>query len=172
MSWAEQAKTKNAIYDALVAQNFNPYNYNHFGKEKTTIYGAVGGEKIFIPRGASEILSREEDQFIGLDVFGVVIPNSVRIIHEGAFKYLDRLEYVLFCNGTEEIQSGAFDGNTRLQAISIPPSVSYIGENAFVNCNYLRDIYVPFAEGEISGAPWGANNATIHYNSKNTYLDL
>lgn len=172
MSWAEQAKTKNAIYDALVAQNFNAAHYNHFGKEKITIYGATGGEKIFIPRGVSEILSRADAPLEGIEAVGVVIPNTVRIIHEGAFKYLNRLEYVVFCNGTEEIQSGAFDGNTQLKSISLPPSVSYIGENAFVNCNNLRSIYVPFAEGEISGAPWGANNATIQYNSKNTYLDL
>ena len=29
----------------------------------------------------------------------------------------------------------------------------------------VRDIYVPWSEGEVAGAPWGANNATIHYDT-------
>ena len=28
----------------------------------------------------------------------------------------------------------------------------------------LTDVYVPWAEGEVANAPWGATNATIHYN--------
>ena len=29
----------------------------------------------------------------------------------------------------------------------------------------VRDIYVPWSEGEVAGAPWEANNATIHYDT-------
>ena len=36
--------------------------------------------------------------------------------------------------------------------------------NAFGGSN-VTDIYVPWAEGEVTGAPWGAINATIHYNT-------
>lgn len=35
----------------------------------------------------------------------------------------------------------------------------------FTGCTALTDIYVPWSEGEIDSAPWGATNATIHYNS-------
>jgi hypothetical protein len=41
-----------------------------------------------------------------------------------------------------------------------------IATDAFYNCRNLLDIYVPWAEGEVANAPWGATNATIHYNSE------
>jgi hypothetical protein len=36
----------------------------------------------------------------------------------------------------------------------------------FDDCPNITDIYVPWSEGEVYGAPWGATNATIHYNSE------
>ncbi len=35
----------------------------------------------------------------------------------------------------------------------------------FHNCSGITDIYVPWSEGEVANAPWGANNATIHYDT-------
>jgi len=39
-----------------------------------------------------------------------------------------------------------------------------IASNAFGNCTNLRTINVPWAEGAVANAPWGATNATINYN--------
>ena len=36
----------------------------------------------------------------------------------------------------------------------------------FNNSTYISDIYVPWSEGEVADAPWGAVNATIHYNTQ------
>lgn len=33
------------------------------------------------------------------------------------------------------------------------------------NTRSIRDIYVPWSEGEVANAPWGATNATIHYDT-------
>lgn len=41
--------------------------------------------------------------------------------------------------------------------------MNYLAYNAFNKCTNLTDIYVPWAEGDVGGAPWGATNATIHY---------
>lgn len=38
--------------------------------------------------------------------------------------------------------------------------------NVFNECTNLTDIYCPWAEGEVANAPWGATNATIHYNTQ------
>ena len=51
---------------------------------------------------------------------------------------------------------------TQIIINSTPQSISNI---AFRNANALVDIYVPWSEGEVAGAPWGAKNATIHYNT-------
>ena len=41
-----------------------------------------------------------------------------------------------------------------------------INTNSFLQCKYLTDIYCPWAEGEVANAPWGATNATIHFNTQ------
>jgi len=40
-----------------------------------------------------------------------------------------------------------------------------IHAQCFGTNNNLRDIYVPWSQGEVANAPWGATNATIHYNT-------
>jgi hypothetical protein len=40
-----------------------------------------------------------------------------------------------------------------------------IGASTFGYCPGISDIYVPWSEGEVANAPWGATNATIHYNT-------
>lgn len=51
---------------------------------------------------------------------------------------------------------------TQIIINSTPQSIS---TNAFRRADALVDIYVPWSEGEVAGAPWGATNATIHYNT-------
>lgn len=41
---------------------------------------------------------------------------------------------------------------------------SSINSNAFNSCINLLTINVPWAEGAVANAPWGATNATINYN--------
>ena len=41
----------------------------------------------------------------------------------------------------------------------------YIHNQCFGGNNNLRDIYVPWSQGEVPNAPWGAQNATIHYDT-------
>lgn len=40
-----------------------------------------------------------------------------------------------------------------------------INSNSFTGCSNLKDIYVPWASGAVSNAPWGATNATVHYDT-------
>ena len=91
-------------------------------------------------------------------------------------------------SGITKIRSYAFQGNTDLSLTSLPNTVISIGRNAFDHCTGLttltfkgtpRDISssafsgcdnlttinVPWAEGAVANAPWGATNATIHYNT-------
>ena len=61
--------------------------------------------------------------------------------------------------GTRCIISGAFLRNTGLTGISIPDSVTYIGENAFNGCNSLMSVYITDLEDwmRISFAEYDAN---------------
>ena len=107
-------------------------------------------------------------------------------INKAAFNAC-KLEYKYLPPKVEVIGQSAFSNmGLNISPLIIPETVNSIGLDAFYNSylttimfkskpetlssrslNYTRttDIYVPWAEGEISGAPWGATNATIHYNT-------
>lgn len=58
----------------------------------------------------------------------------------------------------------AFGNCTNLTTVTFHGAPSVIWDDVFSGCNNLTIINVPWAEGEIHGAPWGATNATINYN--------
>ena len=53
---------------------------------------------------------------------------------------------------------------TKVYFTGKPAGIS-LGGATFDMLNNLGDIYVPWSEGEVANAPWGANNATIHYDT-------
>lgn len=62
------------------------------------------------------------------------------------------------------IGNNAFNGCTGLTQITFKGKPTTLNYYAFRSCDNITDIYVPWAEGEVSSAPWGATNATVHYN--------
>ena len=78
------------------------------------------------------------------------------------------LDEVVFNEGLISLASAAFQQSGIKKAVfrNSTDSLPTIANNTFNNCNLLRDIFVPWAEGAVANAPWGATNATIHYNSE------
>lgn len=77
----------------------------------------------------------------------VYIPKSVRTIGGAAFTGAICNTKTIIFNGTPET----------------------IGTDAFNDLKKttgIKDIYVPWTEGAVANAPWGATNATIHYNTQ------
>lgn len=62
-----------------------------------------------------------------------------------------------------KIESKAFSGDTSLTSVTFLGRPTSIHTTAFQGCTALTDIYVPWLEGGVDGAPWGATSATIHY---------
>lgn len=121
------------------------------------------------------------------------IPDTVEVVDEGAFRYMafaltklpsslktigalafDSINYSGFPNntlfipaGVETIGAYAFEDLGRMSSITTvtflgtPQSIDSYG--VFTGHQYLRTINVPWAEGAVSGAPWGATDATINY---------
>lgn len=115
----------------------------------------------------------------------ITMPNVTKIGVAAFFK-CERFYLFELPDKLERIEDSAF-AYTRVMMHSIPASVKHIGTSAFQYCDYLTSITfkgkpatlkygiftscknlttlnVPWAEGEVSGAPWGAANATINYN--------
>ena len=114
------------------------------------------------------------------------LPDGVTSIGNYAFYNCTSLALTSLRDGVTSIGASAFRNCTSLALTSLPDGVTSIGANAFYNCTSLTsitfkgtpttilasaflsctnltDIYVPWVEGVVANAPWGATNATIHY---------
>ena len=89
---------------------------------------------------------------------------SASYIKERAFAYCYSLTEITI-NGETFISYSAFSNCESLTKVTFNNSNVSISSGAFSSCPNLTNIYVPWAEGAVSGAPWGATNATIHYNT-------
>lgn len=116
------------------------------------------------------------------------LPSSLTTIEAYAFKNCRNVTFTEIPIGVVSMEGGIFQNCTSLTSMVLPPNVfnfksglfynctnlasvtftnvraPYIDYSAFSGCSNLLDIYVPWAEGEVQYAPWGATNATIHYN--------
>ncbi len=123
------------------------------------------------------------------NITSIAVPEGVAAIGNSAFRLCGSLQSVTFAEGLIDIDNFAFWGCTKPTALILPESLRRIGLNAFYGCTALRevrflgtptesiaadafrsdtnltDIYVPWSEGAVANAPWGATNATIHYDT-------
>lgn len=84
-------------------------------------------------------------------------------IRQFAFYNVANLEDVIIPDFIEEIGDSAFGGNMDIDSITFEAKPKTIDNAAFKNPQ-IYIINVPWAEGEVANAPWGATNATINYN--------
>lgn len=73
------------------------------------------------------------------------------------------IENLVIPEGVTSIKENAFDNYTGLKSVTIPSSVTSIENNAFGNIHAGATIRCGFSQYAVSGAPWGANSATIVY---------
>ncbi len=92
-----------------------------------------------IPQGV-EVLGRQ--CFFGLSIESITIPNSVRIIGEGAFEQCENLKKIEFPESIEEIQFAAFNMCYGLKSLYIPKSVKYLDPLSFSYCSNVTSVVV------------------------------
>jgi hypothetical protein len=125
-------------------------------------------------------------------VIDVSIPDTVIEICAQAFDYAGTIRIGELPPNLETISGQAFKKARNIfggaTVLEIPASVVTLGALAFYQCdsgalatitfkgkptsiannalqnNVITTINVPWAEGEVENAPWGATNATINYN--------
>lgn len=88
--------------------------------------------------------------------------SQVSVMIPSALPYITSMEIE---GGADLIADYSFKHCASLRAVTFLGKPKEMGADAFADCYSLTDIYVPWAEGEVANAPWGATNATIHYNS-------
>ena len=91
------------------------------------------------------------------------IPDSVTEIGTLAFCGCEKIENLTISKNIETIWRRAFYNCTALTEVVFRGTPTEFDETTFENCSALTSIKVPWSEGAVSGAPWGATNATITY---------
>lgn len=103
--------------------------------------------------------------FSSIAITEITIPGGVKEIVPMAFGNC-YAEKVTFLDGVKTIGSQSFVGSSKLKTVDIPSSCTSIGAEqggAFVGCTALTEINIHKPQGSISGAPWGATNATVNW---------
>ena len=103
----------------------------------------------------------------------IYIPDSVTVIEGIAAAMLLELESVSIGKNVMTIDSTAFALNTNLKQVIFKGTPTKIADDVFAFSGTTDfSIYVPWAENTVADAPWGATNATIHYNTDTANMML
>ena len=92
------------------------------------------------------------------------LPAGITSISSSAFRDCSNLALTSLPAGITSIGNYTFQNCTGLTTITFEGTPQSINSYAFSGCTNLTTINVPWAEGAVENAPWGATNATIHYN--------
>ena len=92
------------------------------------------------------------------------LPEGITGIGGNAFSKCTSLALTSLPEGLKSIQEFAFSNCTGLTSIVFKGTPDSIASSVFQDCTNLTEIKVPWAEGTVANAPWGATNATITYN--------
>lgn len=113
-----------------------------------------------IPNTVTEI---GENAFYFCDLRNLTaLPNSITTIGNSAFAFTNVTLNSLPSSLTS-LGSNVFTSDQRLTSITFLGTPTTIHSNAFNGCSYLTTIRVPWQEGEVANAPWGAVNSSIIY---------
>ncbi len=116
-------------------------------------------EAVNIPTGLTELNSLIFWYCIKLD--NVIVPANIKTIQSQVFYGCESLKNITISDGVEKLGNKAFQKCTGLESITIPGSVTSINSNCFEGCTGLTVINIDKDRDTVTGAPWGAENATV-----------
>lgn len=123
-------------YDIGSAKGWTDANYSFNGR----IYSIRIYDRALTDDEIAQNFAEDKKRFFKDDILKVLVPKDVMVV--------DNLKYL---------------GYTNLQSVTFEGTPTSISAGAFSNCENLIVINVPWSEGKVANAPWGATNATINY---------
>lgn len=84
-------------------------------------------------------------------------------IYSETFYKCSKITKLRIPKGVTGVNTQAFGQCTGLETVTFEGTPEWMSSDAFKGCTNLTTINAPWSEGAVSGAPWGATNATINY---------
>lgn len=97
------------------------------------------------------------------ELTSVDMPDNVIAIGDNGFYRCPKLQLTSLPSEITSLGDFAFANCTGLETVRFTSTVSSIPNGVFSGCPKLSTIYVPWPQGQVANAPWGASNATIIY---------
>lgn len=111
--------------------------------------------------GGNELLVKVLNCTGDIDLSDITELTSLR---QYMFYYGQTLRSVIIPSSVTNVEYYVFYSCPQLASVTFRGKPNIIYNNAFYSCNNLKSIKVPWSEGEVANAPWGATRATITYN--------
>ena len=106
--------------------------------------GNTGVTEIEIPKTLEKVgTSWDNGPFSGSNIQKAIIQQGMTIIPEDLFQKNSTLEYVSIPDSVTEIGNYTFEGCSNLTGIEIPEMVTKIGNAAFSGCKNISDMVIP-----------------------------
>lgn len=167
-------------YGSSLKSLFIPFNLTSISLDET-FYGCSSLENIMVDENNAVyksvdgiLYSKDEKSLIkyttGNPSTHFTIKEGVENIARHAFENSRNLTSVTIGNSVTVLEARAFYGCPNIAVIRVGNGITSIASNAFA-CKgtgfttALTDVYIDKPEDSISGAPWGAYDATIHWNT-------
>lgn len=126
--------------------------------------GYSDASKVSLSRLPSNLVTLGANSFRNSSVTIKTVPNGVTSLQTGVFSYCNNITEFIIPSTVTTVNTQAFFNCASLSEVTFGGTPNSINSNAFQNCAALTTINVPWAEGAVANAPWGATNATINYN--------
>ena len=149
------------VYDG----NGNLIDVTFHGHTRIRNYAFNTCSKLALTSLPSGLTSIGESAFDGCTKLALTsLPSGLTSIGDYAFNGCSSLALTSLPSGLTSIGNNAFRNCTKLASLTFEGTPTRISRTAFSGCANLTTINVPWAEGAVANAPWGATRATINYN--------
>ncbi|WP_172916266.1 leucine-rich repeat domain-containing protein [Capnocytophaga canimorsus] len=123
-----------------------PQSYYNLSNDKTTLVKWLDQELTTLDMQSDPVLSKVTSigvrAFLGSKLTSITLPNELKIIKERAFEN-SPLTSLVIPEGVTFIEGSAFYSCKTLATITLPQTLTEIGESAFKSCHKLNNVVIP-----------------------------
>lgn len=135
------------------------------GITKIESFAFYGCSNLVLTELPATITAIGPSAFSGCSALAITeLPEGITQVETNSFSSCKGLTTLTIPAGVQYVWTSAFSFCSNLTEVTFKGTPEEIADNAFNYCNKLTSIKVPWAEGAVAGAPWGATKATITYN--------